>query len=635
MREHRGPLAAIAGVGLLLTGLSLTVDYPRSAGGFWSDGATYYTMAHSLAFDGDLRFERADVERVFREFRNGPSGIFLKKGRELDLTLTTEIPFLVSKGPLTDDVFFAKAFLYSLVAAPFVRIFGTNGLLFMHAVLFISVLLAGYFFLAARNSKPVALGFTMTFFFASVTPAYFVWLTPELFNLCLVFLGAFFWLYKEHAEDPPRLLRGTLSDLIAAAIWGAVTYSKPNNLFLLVPFLALLVWRRQWLRGLKVGAVFSLFLGGLFLANLGITGDMNYQGGERKTFSGTYPHQLPHLTFENTGVSMRTDAIYTHQPWDIIAHDVVFFYFGRFSGMVLYFFPAAAAMALFLFSREKRLYQWLVLAIATFGGLLLIVWSPTNYFGGAGTLGNRYFMNLFPLYFFLVARLRRPLVPILACWGVASIFLTSILIGPFQAGRRPGEHATLGAFKWFPPELSAINHLPTNSDPMKFRQRFDDGFLGYFLDNNTWGRERRSPGGLGFHVRGGTTAEIVVRTGSELTRLIVRVTNVTSKRNRVRVCVPSGCQIRVMGAGTKEILEFPAGEAFPYEDFGNRSYCYLVSIETETGVTPLLQSRAQRDHRYVGAFVHIEPDPYPGLYSSIRSFNKNSGARQLASTPDR
>ncbi|MGH9336389.1 MAG: hypothetical protein ACRD21_21845, partial [Vicinamibacteria bacterium] len=548
-------------------------------------------MAHSLAFDYDLRFQREDVERVFREFRNGPSGIFLKKGREIDLTLTSQVPFLVSKGPLTDDVYFAKAFLYSLAAAPFVRWFGTNGILLLHALLVGAVLIAGYFFLAASSSRAAALGFTATFFFASVAPAYFVWLTPELFNLSLVFLGAFFWLYKEHADDPPRLLRGITSDLVAAAIWGAVTYSKPNNLFLILPLLVLLGWRRQWIRGLKVGFVFALFLGGLFLANLLITGEMNYQGGERKTFIGTYPYQSADRTFENTGLSMRTDVIYTQQPWDIVAHDVYFFYVGRFSGMAVYFFPAVAALALFVFSREKHLYQWLVLAIATFGGLLLVVWSPTNYFGGGGTLGNRYFTNLFPLYFFLVANIKRPLVPIMASWGAASIFVTSILACPFEAGRRPGEHATRGVFKWLPPELSAINHLPTNSDPQKFRQRFDDGFLGYFLDNNTWGRERRAPGGLGFHVKGGEAAEIVVRTGIELTELVVRVTNVASQENRVSVCAPGGCESRVMEPGAKEILEIPAGRAFPYEDFGLRSFCYLVSIETERGSVPMLESR--------------------------------------------
>jgi len=613
MREHRGALALIGTIGLVLAGFSLTLDYPRAAGTFWSDGATYYAMAHSIAFDGDLLYEREDLVRVFREFRSGPSGLFLKRGRELDLTLTSRIPFLVSEGPLTSELYYAKSFLYSLAAAPFVRVAGTNGLLLLNAVLLTAVLFAGYFFLAAYVSRGIALASTLTFFFASVVPAYFVWLTPELFNLCLVFLGAFFWLYKERAQSPPRLLRGVTSDLVAAAIWGAVTYSKPNNLFLLAPMLGLLVWRRQWVRGLKAGAVFALFLGGLFLTNLLITGDMNYQGGERKTFGGKYPYQRPDLTFDNTGLSMRTDVLYTHQPWDIVAHDVYFFYVGRFSGVAVYFFPSMAALALFLFSREKHLYQWLILAVATFGGLLLVVWSPTNYFGGGGTLGNRYFTSLFPLYFFLVPNATRPLLPLVASWGTASIFLTSILAGPFEAGRRPGEHATTGIFKWLPPELSAINHLPTNSDPQKFRQQFDESFLGYFLDNNTWGRERRSPGGLGFHVKGGAEAELVVRTGIELTQLVVRVTNVASERNRVSVCAPGGCESRVLEPGQKEILEIPAGRPFPYEDFGQRSFCYLVTIEAEKGSIPLLESRGETDWRNLGAFVHIEADPYPGI----------------------
>ena len=613
MSSHRGPLLVIAAIGILLVGFALTVDYPRRAGAFWSDAATYYTMAHSLAFDGDLRFERADVERVFQEFRNGPSGIFLKKGRELDLTLTTQIPFLVSVGPLTQDLYFAKAFIYSLAAAPFVRFFGTNGMLLLHALLLSAVLMAGYFFLAAKNANGVALAFTLTFFFASVAPAYFVWLTPELFNLCLVFLGAFFWLYKERADHPPWPLSGLTSDVIAAAIWGSVTYSKPNNIFLIVPFVALLMWRRQWMRTIRVGAVFSLFFCGLFLVTLFAAGEMNYQGGERKTFSGTYPYQRSDLTFENTGLSQRTDVIYTHQPWDIVLHDIYFFHIGRFSGMAVYFFPAAAALIMFLLSKNKALDQWLVFGVATFGGLLMLTWTPTNYFGGSGTIGNRYFMNLFPLYFFLLGTLSRPLVPLFASWAAASLFLTSILAGPFEAGRRPGEHATTGAFKWLPPELSLINHLPTNSDPRKFRQKFDDGYLGYFLDNNSWGRERRSPGGLGFHVRGGSTAEMVVRTNVELTQIVVRVTNVAGKPNHVRVCVPGGCEARDIAPGDKEIIELPAGKPFPYEDFGHRSYCYLVTIETETGAVPLLQGRAQRDWRYLGAFVHIVPDPYPGL----------------------
>src|SRR5262245_64186921 len=105
IREHRAALAVIGAIGLVLAGFALTVDYPRAAETFWSDGATYYAMAHSLARDFDLRYERKDLERVFQEFRSGPSGLFLKRGRELDLTLTSRVPFLVSVGPLTSDLY--------------------------------------------------------------------------------------------------------------------------------------------------------------------------------------------------------------------------------------------------------------------------------------------------------------------------------------------------------------------------------------------------------------------------------------------------------------------------------------------------------------------------------------------------
>ncbi len=603
----------IGTIGLVLSGFALTLDYPRAAETFWSDGATYYAMAHSLAFDFDLVYEREDLVRAFREFRSGPSGLFLKRGRELDLILTSRIPFLVSEGPLTSELYYAKAFLYSLAAAPFVRVVGTNGLLLLHAILLTAVLFAGYFFLSASVSRGAALALTLTFFFASVVPAYFVWLTPELFNLCLVFLGAFFWLYKEYAQSPPVVLRGTASDVIAAVIWGAVSYSKVNNLFLILPLLALLAVRRQWRRGFATGSAFGLTVGCLFLVQLGITGEMNYQGGERKTFSGRYPYQQSDLTFANTGLAKVTGEIYTHQPWDIVLHDLYLYVIGRFSGIAVYCFPAAAAALLFLFSRRKRLHQWLLFSIAIFGCLLLIVWMPVNYFGGGGTLGNRYFLNIFPLFFFLLADRNRFAGPVLTSWGVAAVFLTTILASPFDAGRKPGEHATTGIYKWLPPELSLINDLPTNNDPRKFRQKFDEGFLGYFLDNNTWGKERRSPGGLGFHVKGGAEAELVVRTRFTLTQLVVRVTNVASERNEVRVCAPGGCESRVLDPGQKEILEIPAGRPFPYEDFGQRSYCYLVSIETETGSIPMLEGRGETDWRYLGAFVHIEPDPYPGL----------------------
>ena len=45
--------------------LRSTVDFPKVAIGFQSDEATYYTLAHSLARDGDFTYERRDLVRVW------------------------------------------------------------------------------------------------------------------------------------------------------------------------------------------------------------------------------------------------------------------------------------------------------------------------------------------------------------------------------------------------------------------------------------------------------------------------------------------------------------------------------------------------------------------------------------------
>ena len=45
-------------LGLLLCGFALAVDFPKAAYGFQSDEASYYTLGHSLARDGDFAFDR-------------------------------------------------------------------------------------------------------------------------------------------------------------------------------------------------------------------------------------------------------------------------------------------------------------------------------------------------------------------------------------------------------------------------------------------------------------------------------------------------------------------------------------------------------------------------------------------------
>ena len=94
-------------------------------------------------------------------------------------------------------LYYGKSYIYPLFASPFVWLMGTTGFLVFHALLLTLNVALAYRYLAARGSSPgLAAGFAAVFLFASVTPVYFVWLAPELFNFTLVLCAFFLWSYK-------------------------------------------------------------------------------------------------------------------------------------------------------------------------------------------------------------------------------------------------------------------------------------------------------------------------------------------------------------------------------------------------------------------------------------------------------
>ena len=134
---------------------------PRTGYGVKSDEATYVAMALSVAYDGDLTYEKRDLERFAGLYHSGPNGIFLKRGKHLrdrirravpvrppDQSATTRIP---------DRLYYGKAFIYPVLAAPFVRLYGLNGLLIVNVLLLAMAVVCAYVFLAAQ-SPPVERG---------------------------------------------------------------------------------------------------------------------------------------------------------------------------------------------------------------------------------------------------------------------------------------------------------------------------------------------------------------------------------------------------------------------------------------------------------------------------------------------
>ncbi len=610
--DARSGLLAAAVVLFVYGGFALSVDFPRAALGFQSDEATYYMMAHSLAADGDLEYRRDDLVRVWREFPSGPSGVFLKQGRSARVRVNAAFPFVhLHYGPDPDRkrLYYGKSYMYPLVAAPFVWAFGTNGFLVLHAILLALGLLAGYFFLAARSPTEVALVLAAGFFLASVAPGYFVWTTPELFNLVVVVLAYFCWLFKYVApERLPRgmgWLRNGTSDVAAAALLAVATFSKPPNGLLILPMLAMHVPVRRWRAAMLTGGLFGLLVAGFFVVNLAVTGDLNFQGGERNTYYAAFPFQTDEMGFD-VGLDRATNQVLTDIVfdrsvfWTRLGYNVYYFMLGRHSGMVPYFFPGVFALAAFLWSRKVQTsWQWLIVAAAAAEILLLLVWIPYNYFGGGGVLGNRYFMSTYGLFLFLLPPMESVGVALVP-WAIGALFTAKIVLNPFYSSFNPAEHAKSGPLRWLPVEMTLLNDLPINTRLDRVRVLFgtEPRFQIYFLDDNAFQREADA-----FWVRGDARADLVVKTADSARRLRLAFTaGAAAASVAVRAAGEAG-EVS-LDPGESKSIELPLPRGFPYQ--GTRAW--YVTIRVRGGFVPLFVNGAN-DARYLGVLVKPELAP--------------------------
>jgi len=77
--QARGVVGLLA---LVLFGLAASYDFAGRTKSFFGDEAVYYSMAESLARDGDLIYSREDLQRIYENWRGGPQGVLLAADRE-------------------------------------------------------------------------------------------------------------------------------------------------------------------------------------------------------------------------------------------------------------------------------------------------------------------------------------------------------------------------------------------------------------------------------------------------------------------------------------------------------------------------------------------------------------------------
>jgi len=595
--------AALWMVALFFLGFSLFINLPAVHNGFLSaDQAVYYAMAQSIAFDNDLEYTKKDLIRYYEDFGAGPNGIFLKKAAD-------------------GKLYYAKSFAYALFAAPFVRVFGANGPMVFHSLLLFLLLVMGLAYFSLSNSPGLSLLQVLTFLFASVAGIYFLWISPDFFNLFLVFAALFLWLYKiRRKEAPPAapeakmgrfqaFLLSESSDYLAAFLAGIAVFSKPPNVALMGPLILWSLLKKKFIKTAAMILLFALSAGLFFGSNAVFTSSgWNFQGGERKTFYFEFPYEKDGVTFDNARNSnpMTSEGYFGRflYPFKFIFYNIFYYFFGRFTGVAWYFFPAFLFLILF-FLGKKSLDRWLIL-IALAGEILIyIVLMPDNYGGGGGSLANRYFLNIYPLFLFL-PRIKIKHKEIILSWIAASVFIGQILINPFQSSSSPSLFCKKFPFTLLPVEMTLVNNFPTNTNTHARRQQwgtplYDDRFL-YFLDDNF---HEKHPRENGWWTRGDRKADIILKTYFPVKELVFHLLNNPRQANEISVSVDG--QVQKIALGSKEwgTLRFPVGQGVQIKDLN----LHRIKIKAAKGAIPYFEIESSGEKRFLGVFFELDVIP--------------------------
>jgi hypothetical protein len=193
----------------------------------------------------------------------------------------------------------------------------------------------------------------------------------------------------------------------------------------------------------------------------------------------------------------------------LLAWNALYVLAGRNVGILPYFLPLLAG---FLAFRKDR-GRWaipLAVALAVLGFLVL---RPFNFYGGGGAIANRYFLPLYPAFWFLAGRRLSAwwAVPVVACAG---LFLYPLWLHPtaFPIGE-DGRYRHVGAVaERLLPYETTQSHIPGGQDFVA------NGVWIKLLSHNLY----RATGTDELRLVGGTRGEILVGSPERLEGLQIR-----------------------------------------------------------------------------------------------------------------
>jgi len=473
-------------IALVTVTVMLSISSESMVPGFFADEAVYFGMIQSLAYDLDLTWSRADMERICQTHPAGPVGIILKEKSD-------------------GRIVYAKPITYPLATALFYRIAGNKGIILFNllAVWFIVFQLVKHW-----GSTLFASLTALTFMSLSAYLPYVLWYHPEIFTSFLLVGFAGNWL-------SPRSPQNENKQLIWMSVFLALAVTiKPPLIVLGIPASIEMIARKRFRPFIYFGITITIII----LLSLLFTGDINPYEGNRKIFLNQFPLDSAENAF-NQGDSWSMENADFFFNWNVFIWNCFYFFTGRFSGIIWYFFPGIMLAILALVTRGNRRGKWLLVSIALLM-LLQIILIPSNYHGGGGALGNRYFVNLYPLLLFTIPRpphYRR--VAIIST--IAAFFCGPFLIHPWLSSYQPGEFTRRGFFSLLPVEWTLSGAYPIfQANLSRVALPGLDGLL-YFLDGQTSGRIEN-----GFEVFGGGSCRILYETSKPMDNIDLYVKGV-------------------------------------------------------------------------------------------------------------
>ncbi len=569
----RGARQVLLWIGLGLVLFPLAISKPGLPTSLKSDEPAYYLAALSLARDGDLRFAPGEAARLFEEF-----------------------PYLTVKNLIlmTEDgwrtVYYGKPYIYSLFAAPFAGLFGANGMVSFNMLLLLAMIWMGACYLRRFNPDGLAVAFSAGFFVFSSTFAYVFWMHPELFNMACVMASLYFAFMP--AERAAEALRGRwyrwLCGSAARPVWSAAclapaVYNKPMLALMAVAPLWVFLRRQSW-RGVVRFCAGALVAGGLVAGiSWALTGKASaYLGVNRRGWNvATADFMPPEVPLEAKSQTSNAGSWWwildapTAKPGEL-PENVRYFLFGRHTGLFVYGPFALLSVLLFLFHRRRSRRRWLLLASLAGVALVFLLWIPFNWHGGGGFVGNRYYINVYPGFLFLVARVAPAWLTGLG-YAAGGLLAGSLVFTPFGA---PVHRPTLQAH---------VRHAPFRLFPFEFTIR--DQIPGYAgtsqLGKWFMGRaDQFEPSGDEMWLHGNTTVPLWLLSHEPLTEAVFWVRS-AAPGNSVRLSLPGDVVDLEFGdaPASQTATLRPSGPDQVRHEEGRPLYVYDFEVTSDRGWT--------------------------------------------------